>query len=264
MQGLVGRGHLGGGGSAEAPEGGAGRPGVSERPAARRLLGFLGSLGVLPSPPFPPPKRRGRLLSTASISAACSGSCQWWRMGARALPCLLGGLIPGQGSSSEGADAEPGLARSGACCLHAVQQGGLLCEHMVFAICAAGLQTNRPAKACKGQPWWSLHCTIRGVRGRLHMLSIKAPRGHFPQMLFTCCPRRVRASSKLFPEPCILKACSPARHCTAPLHIDCDASALQLLAVCHLVRVLHVVLVLVLDEGVALGLVCSAAQGSLS
>ena len=55
-------GNLGGGGSAG---GGPGRPGVKDSPAAKRLLGFLGSLGVLPSPPFPPPKRRGRLLIAA-------------------------------------------------------------------------------------------------------------------------------------------------------------------------------------------------------
>ena len=54
----------------------------------------------------------------------------------------------------------------------------------------------------------------------------------------------------------ITRAGTPVGHCAAALDVDRDTLALNLASICHLVRRLHVVLVLKLDEGVPPRLAC--------
>ena len=58
--------------------------------------------------------------------------------------------------------------------------------------------------------------------------------------------------------------CSPIGHSAAALHVNDNAPPLDLAPVRHLVRRLHVVLVLELDECVAPRLVCAHVHDSMS
>ena len=186
--------------------------------------------------------------------------------GGEATATQPAGPLPPQIKEDRSAHRQPGCHLCSLLCDCALQDarnklpldvlGGPGDEPRLAAL-AATQPPRPPAQGRAGQARW-----VDGWVGRHGQSERHAPHS----MRCNACASRKPLPprpARLCPAPPHneLPACSPVGHCAAALHIHQHPPVLHLAPIRHLVRLLHVVLVLILDEGIAPRLACRGKAG---